>query len=180
MIVSHEAIRQWTLKFVQTDANALRRRQPRRVDQRHLDEVVLTINGKHHSLWRAADQDGYTLYSLVQSRRYRNAVQRFLRKLLKGLCYIPRVILTDKLKSYGAAKCEIMPGIKHRQHQGLNNRAEWSHQPTRKKVRQMRGFKALKHAQRFLSAHAHIGNLFRIRHRHTTAADYRGARSPSV
>ena len=105
------------------------------------------------------------------------AAQRFFRKLLKGLCYVPRVIVTDKLKSYGAAKREIMPGVEHRQHKGINNRAEWSHQPTRQQERQMRRFKSPRQAQRFLSAHAHINNLFRIRHRYTTAADYRTARS---
>ena len=134
------------------------------------------MNGKHHYLWRAVDQDGYTLDILVQPRRDHKAAKRFLRKLLKGLCDVPRVIVTDKLKSYGAAKREILPGVEHRQHKGLNNRAELSHQPTRQKERQMRRFKSAKHAQRFLSAHAHIGNLFRIRHRHTMAADYRGAR----
>jgi len=122
------------------------------------------------------DQDGYTLDILVQSRRDRNAAKRFFRKLLKGLCYVTRVIVTDKLKSYGAAKREIMPGVEHRQHKGINNRAELSHQPTRQKERPMRGFKSPKQAQRFLSAHAHIGNLFRIRHRQTTAAGYRVAR----
>jgi len=84
--------------------------------------------------------------------------------------------VTDKLKSYGAAKREIMPGVEHRQHKGLNNRAELSHQPTRQQERQMRGFHSPNQAQKFLSAHAHIGNLFRIRHRHTTAAGYRVAR----
>ena len=136
----------------------------------------LTVNGKHHYLWRAADQDGYTLDILVQSRRDRNAAKRFFRKLLKGLRHVPRVIVTDQLKSYGAAKREIMPGVEHRPHQGLNNRAELSHPPTRQKERQMRRFKSPKQVQRFLSAHAHIGNLFRIRHRHTTAADDRVAR----
>ncbi len=177
VIVTYEAIRQWTLKFGQDYANTLRRRQPRRGDKWHLDEVVLTINGKHHYLWRAVDQDGYTLDILVQSRRDRKAAKRFFRKLLKGLRYVPRVIVTDKLKSYGAAKREIMPGVEHRQHKGFNNRAELSHQPTRQKERQMRRFKSPGQAQRFLSVHAHVGNLFRIRHRYETASDYRAARS---
>jgi putative transposase len=136
--VSYEAIRQWTLKFGQTYANTLRRQQSKRGDKWHLDEVVLTVNGKHHYLWQAVDQEGYTLDILVQSRRDRKAAKRFFRKLLKELCYVPRVIVTDKLKSYAAAKREIMPGVEHRQHKGLNNRAEWSHQPTRQQERQMR------------------------------------------
>jgi putative transposase len=177
VIVSYEAIRQWTLKFGQTYANTLHRQQPKRGDKGHLDEVVLTINGKHHYLWRAVDQEGYTLDILVQSRRDRKAAKRFFRKLLKGLCYVPRVIVTDKLKSYAAAKREIMPGVEHRQHKGLNNRAKLSHQPTRQQEQQMRRFKLPRQAQRFLSAHAHINNLFRVRHRHPTALAYRAARS---
>jgi putative transposase len=176
VIVSYETVRQWTRKFGQEFANTLRRRQPKRGDKWHLDEVVLTINGTHHYLWRAVDQEGYTLDILVQSRRDRQAAKRFFRKLLKGLRYVPRVLVTDKLKSYGAAKRDILPGVEHRQHKGLNNRAELSHQPTRQQERQMRRFKSPQQAQRFLSAHAHIGNLFRIRHRHPTAADYRAAR----
>jgi putative transposase len=176
IIVSHESVRQWMLKFGQTYANALRRRQPKHGDKWHLDEVVLTMRGKHHYLWRAVDQDGYTLDILVQSRRDKKAAKRFFRKLLKGLHYVPRVIVTDKLKSYGAAKREILPGVEHRQHKGLNNRAELSHQPTRQQERQMRRFKSPRQAQRFLSVHAPIGNLFRTRHRHSTAAGYRVAR----
>ncbi len=110
-------------------ANELRRRRPRCSDKWHMDEVVLTIRGKKHSLWRAVDQDGNVLDILVQSRRNKKAAKRFFRKLLKGLRYVPRVILTDKLKSYAAAKREILPGVEHRQHKGLNNRAENSHQP---------------------------------------------------
>lgn len=174
--VTCEAIRQWTLKFGQGYANALRRRQPQRGDKWHLDEVVLTINGKHHYLWRAVDQEGYALDVLVQTRRDRYAAKRFVRKLLKGLRHVPWVIVTDKLKSYGAAKRDIMPGVEHRQHKGLNNRAELSHQPTRQKERQVRGFKSPRYAQRFLSAYAHVGNLFRIRHRHGSSAGYRAAR----
>lgn len=134
------------------------------------------MNGKPHYLWRAVDQNGYTLDILVQPRRERKAAKRFLRKLLKGLCYVARVLVTDTLKSYGAAKRDILPGIEHRQHKGLNDQAELSHQPTPQKERQKRRLKSPTHAQWFLSAHAHIGNLFRIRHRHTTAADYRAAR----
>ncbi|MEI6848050.1 MAG: IS6 family transposase [Chlorobiaceae bacterium] len=176
VIVTYESIRQWTLKFGQDYANTIRRRQPKRGDKWHLDEVVLTIKGQHHYLWRAVDQYGYTLDILMQSRRNRKAALRFFRKLLKGLCYVPRVIITDKLKSYGAAKREIMPGVEHRQHKGLNNRAELSHQPTRQKERQMRKFKSPRQVQRFLSVHAHVGNLFRIRYRYETATDYRTVR----
>ncbi len=107
-----------------------------------MDEMVLTIGGKKHSLWRAVDQDGNVLDILVQSRRNKKAAKRLFRKLLKGLQYVPRVIITDKLKSYGAAKREILPGVEHRQHKRLNNRAENSHQPTRLREKKMRRFKS--------------------------------------
>jgi putative transposase len=119
---------------------------------RYMDEMVLTIRGKKHSLWRAVDQDGNVLDILVQSRRHNQAAKRFFRKLLTGLQYVPRVIMTDKLKRYGAAKREILPGVEQRQHKRLNNRAENSHQPTRRREKNMRKFTSAKHAQRFLSA----------------------------
>lgn len=129
--VSYETIRQWCLKFGQTFANELRRRRPRPGDKWHLDEVVLKIKGQLCYLWRAVDQDGVVLDILVQSRRNTKAATRFFKKLLKGLAYVPRVIITDKLGSYGAAKKELLPRVEHRQHKRLNNRAENSHQPTR-------------------------------------------------
>src|SRR3984893_13787353 len=138
--------------FGQSYANELRRRRPRCGDTWHMDEVVLTIGGKEHSLWRAVDQEGNVLDILVQSRRNTKAAKRFFRKLRVRLQYVPRVIITDKLKSYGASKREILPGVEDRQHKRLNNRAENSHQPTRLREKKMRRFKSAKHAQRFLSA----------------------------
>src|SRR6266536_3905882 len=152
IVVTYETVRQWGLTFGQTYANELRRRRPGCGDKWYMDEVVLTIRGKKHYLWRAVDQDGNVLDILVQSRRNKHAAKRFFRKLLKGLTYVPRVIITDKLASYGAAKREILPGVEHRQHKRLNNRAENSHQPTRLRERKMRRFKSAGHAQRFLSA----------------------------
>ena len=108
--VSHEAIRQWCWKFGQAYANQLRHRRPRPGDKWHLDEVFLTIHGQRHSLWRAVDQDDHGLDILVQSRRNKQAAKKLFRKVLKGLPYVPRVVITDKLKSYGAAKREILPG----------------------------------------------------------------------
>src|SRR5436305_11448033 len=124
IIVSHESVRQWALKFGQAFANQICCRLPRPSDKWHLDEVVLKIAGKKHWLWRAVDQDGIVLDVLVQSRRDKWAAKRFLRKLLKRQCRAPRIIITDKLASYGAAKKEITPDVEHRQHMGLNNRAE--------------------------------------------------------
>jgi putative transposase len=114
--------------------------------------VFVRIRGKQHYLWRAVDQDGNVLGILVQSRRSAKAVKRFFRKLLKGLQYVPRVIVTDKLRSYAAAKRDILPEVEHRQSRHLNNRTEVSHQPTRRRERQMQRFKSACHAQRFLSA----------------------------
>jgi len=122
--VTYEAIRKWCRKFGQQYANQLRRRRPRLGDKWHMDEVFLTIKGEHHYLWRAVDQDENVLDILVQRRRDKRAAKKFFRKLLTGSSYVPRVIVTDKMKSYGAAKREILPGVEHRQHRYLNNRAE--------------------------------------------------------
>jgi putative transposase len=177
IIVSHETVRQWALKFGQQFANQIRRRLPRVGDKWHLDEVVLKIAGVKHWLWRAVDQAGIVLDVLVQRRRNKQAAKRLLRKLLKKQMRPPRVMITDKLASYGAAKREIMPGIEHRQHKGLNNRAENSHQPTRRRERQMKQFKSAGQAQRFLSAHDQINNLFHLRRDHVTAAEHRAYRT---
>jgi len=171
--LTYETIREWSLKFGQTFANDLRRRRPRPGDKWHLDEVFIKIKGKQHYLWRAVDQDGIVLDILVQSQRNKKAATRFFRKLLKGLRYVPRVIITDKLKSYGAAKAEIMPGVEHRQHKRLNNRAENSHQPTRVREKVMRRFKSAGHAQRFLSAFGIISSHFRVGRHLLTAERYR-------
>src|SRR5262245_43847188 len=173
VVVTYEAIRKWCRKFGQHYANQLRRRRPRPGDKWHLDEVFLTIKGEHHYLWRAVDQAGNVLDILVQRRRDKRAAKKFFRKLLKGLTYVPRVIVTDKLKSYGAAKQEILPGVEHRQHRYLNNRAENSHQPTRQRERRMQGFKSPGHAQRFLSAYGPIAEHFRPRRHQRSAPEYR-------
>jgi putative transposase len=171
--VTYEAIRKWCRQFGQSYANALPHRRPRPGDKWHLDEVFLNIHGERHYLWRAVDQDGHVLDILVQRRRDQKAAKKFFRKLLKGLTYVPRVIITDKLKSYGAAKREILPSVEHRQHRYLNNRAENSHQPTRQRERRMQGFKSAGHAQRFLSAYGPIAQHFRPRRHLLPAPEYR-------
>ena len=158
--LTYETVRYWCLKFGQAYSNGLRRRSPRPGDRWHLDEVFLKINGRVHYLWRAVDQDGDVLDILVQSRRDKKAAKKFFRKLLKGLQYVPRVIITDKLKSYSAAQAELLPSVEHRQDKGQNNRAENSHQPTRLRERVMRRFKSAGQAQRFLSAFGVIGSHF--------------------
>jgi putative transposase len=139
----------------------------------NIDEVFLTINKQRHYLWRAVDQDDHILDILVQSRRNKKAAKKFFRKLLKGLQYVPRVIITDKLKSYSAAKREILPGVEHRQSRYLNNRCENSHRPTRQRERRMQGFKSARHAQRFLSAYGPIAQHFRPRRHLLSAVAYR-------
>jgi putative transposase len=135
-----------TRKFGQYYANQLRRRRPRPGDKWHLDEMFLIIKGEHHYLWRAVDQDGSALYILVQRGRDKRAAKKFFRKLLKVLTYVPRVIVTGKLKSYGTAKHEILLAVEHCQHRYLNNRAENSHQPTRQRERHLQRFKSPGHA----------------------------------
>jgi putative transposase len=173
VIVSYEAIRKWCRKFGQRYANELRHRGPKPGDKWHLDEVFLTIRGTRHYLWRAVDQDGHILDILVQRRRDKHAAKTFFRKLLKGCQYVPRVIVTDKLASYGAAKRELLPSVEHRQHRYLNNRAENSHQPTRQREHTMRRFKSPGHAQRFLAAYGPIASHFRPRRHRLRARHYR-------
>ncbi len=177
VIVTYETVRQWCRKFGQGYANTLRRRRPQPGDKWHLDAVFITINGATHYLWRAVDQDGNVLDILVQPRRDKRAAVRFLRKLLQGLAYVPRPVITDKLASYRAALREVLPSVEHRQHKRLNNRAENAHQPTRERERRMRRFKSPGHAQRFLAAYGPIASHFRPRRHRLTAAAYRETRA---
>ncbi|MFF0087219.1 IS6 family transposase [Streptomyces canus] len=173
VVVSYETVRRWCLKFAQTYASALRRRQPRPGDEWHLDEVLIKINGERRYLWRAVDQDGTVLDILVQDRRDKTAARRFFRRLLKKTGAVPRVIVTDKLRSYGAAHREVIPSVEHRQSRYLNNRAENSHQPTRQREHAMKGFRSTGAAQRFLSAFSGISPHFRPRRHLMTAPDHR-------
>ena len=138
-----------------------------------MDEVLLTINGERHDLWRAVDQDGYLLDILVQSRRNKKAAKKFFRKLRKGLTDVPRVMITDKLTSYGAAKREVLPYVEHCQHRYLNNRANNSHQPTRQAERHMQRCKSSGHAQHSLTAYGPMAQHFRPRRHLCSAPAYR-------
>jgi putative transposase len=131
-----------------------------------------TINGQRQYLWRAVDQHGNVLDILVTSRRNTKAAARFFRKLLKGLEYVPRVLITDKLASYGTARRRVLRSVEHRQSKYLNNRAENSHQPTRARERAMKKFTSAGHAQRFLSAFSSISPHFRPGHHRLSAAEY--------
>ncbi|WP_084113075.1 DDE-type integrase/transposase/recombinase [Belnapia moabensis] len=136
----------------------------------------MKINGELFYLWRAVDQHGVVLDILVQERRNATAAKRFFRRLLVGLKYKPRRIVTDGLRSYGAAQREVLPDVRHWTSRYLNNHAENSHRPTRRRERQMQRFKSPGQAQRFLSAHAMIYGHFRPRRHLMTADQYRRSR----
>jgi len=166
---SYESVRRWCLKFPQHYSKALRKRQGKLGDIWFLDEVFLPIDGKRQYLWRAVDQDGDVIDILLQSRRNKGAARRFFKKLFKGQVSTPLKIVTDKLRSYRAALRELAPSLPHITDQYENNRAEVSHQPGRQQERQMRRFKSPGQAQRFLSFHGLVNNLFR-RQRHLLSA----------
>lgn len=138
-----------------------------------MDEVFITVSGERKYLWRAVDQDGMVLDILVQCRRDKAAARRFFRRLMQTRGAVPRVMVTDKLRSYGAAHREVMPSVEHRSHKGLNNRAENSHQSTRQRERAIKGFRSVGGAQRFLSAFSGISPPFRPRRHLMTAAEHR-------
>ncbi|MCP3770111.1 IS6 family transposase [Streptomyces sp. MAR25Y5] len=173
ILVPHETVRRSCIKLGQAYANGLRRRRPRPGDKWHPDEVLLKINGERKYLWRAVDADGTVLEILVQNRRDKTTDRRFFRTLLKKTCSVPRVVVTDRLRSYGVAHREVMPSVEHRSHKGLNNRAENSHQPARQRERAMKGFRSVGGAQRFLAAFSGISPHFRARRHLMTASDHR-------
>jgi putative transposase len=165
--VSYETVRRWVLKFGPLFARELRRQRPRPTSTWHLDEMAVVIAGRQFWLWRAVDDEGEVLDLLVQRRRDKAAAVKLMRKLLKKQGFAPDVLVTDRLRSYGAAKSEI--GLSARHEQGLrrNNRAENSHQPTRRRERKMQRFKTPGSAHRFLSGHAAVQNTFNVQ-RHLT------------
>jgi len=180
VVVTHESIRQWCLKLGGDFARRLRRRRPKPGGTWHLDEVFIRIRGRLHYLWRAVDQHGVVLDILVQERRNATAARRFFKRLLAGLKFKPRRIVTDGLRSHGVARREILPGVRHQTSRYLNNRAENSHRPTRRRERQMRRFKSAEQAQRFLSGHAFIYGHFHPRRHLMSAGQYRRARAKAL
>ncbi|OCP36198.1 IS6 family transposase [Ensifer sp. LC163] len=179
--VSFQTVSEWAAKFGLKFAYQFRRRSRGSfTDKWHLDEMVVSIKGKKYWLWRAVDANGYILDALLQSHRNRKAALRLVRKLLKSQGAVPRVMVTDKLRSYSAAKAEFIPSVEHRSHKGLNNRAENSHLPVRRRERRMMRFKSPRQCQRFVSAHSQIANLFHLHRKHLTAADYRQLRAHAV
>jgi len=175
--VTYETIRAWCSKFGPSYAAGLRRRRARSGDKWHLDEVLLKIRGKRHLLWRVVDQHGVVLDILVQERRDQASAERFLQCVLQSCEYEPRVVITDKLASYAPAIRRVLPRTEHRRHKRLNNRAENSHLPTRKRERVLQRFKSAEHAQRFLGPFSAVCNHFRPRRHRLTASAYRDIRT---
>ncbi len=179
IIVSYETIRIWCWKFGPDYTRKLKRRQGRLGDIWHLDEVFIRINGKQQYLWRAVDQDGDVIDILVQPRRDQRAAERFFRRLLRGQRKEPFRIITDQLRSYSAAMRTILCNVTHNTQRYANNRAEASHQSTRQRERHMRRFKSASQAQRFLSLHGVIQNLFRVGRHLLRSVNHRLLRSRS-
>jgi putative transposase len=176
IIVSYETIRLWCIKFGTRYARRLKQRHRGYGDTLYIDEVFVKINGKQQYLWRAVDQDGEVVDVYLQARRDGAAAKRFFKRLLRSCGGEPRNIVTDKLRSYGVAHQELMPDVIHNTERYANNRAKQSHELTRVRERGMRRFKSPKQAQRFLSAHAAVYNLFSLGRHLVRAKHYRNLR----
>ena len=177
IMVSYETVRRWVKHFGPMIAADLRRRRPKPHSTWHLDEVFVKIDGRLVDLWRAVDAEGEVLDVLVQSKRDKRAALKLMRKLLKKMGFVPDEIVTDDLRSYGAAARDL--GISHRHQRGRwrNNRTENSHQPTRRRERKMQGFKSAGSAQRFLSVYAATYNTFNVQRHLISAKTHRAFRS---
>ncbi len=154
-------------------ARRLKRRHPGYGDTFYIDEVFVKIDGRQHYLWRAVDQDGEVVDVFLQRRRDSKAAKRFFKRLLNTHRDEPRKIVTDKLRSYGVAHRELIPDTIHDTSRYANNPAELSHQPTRVRERVMRRFKSMHQAQRFLTVHAAVYNLFNLGRHLCSAKNYR-------
>nr|QCL09557.1 transposase IS66 family protein [Rhizobium rhizogenes] len=176
VIVNRELIRLWVNRFGRHFADCVRRGRPAPRDKWHVDEVVITFHGTKHWLWRAIDADGNVPDILVQPRRNAKAARRFLRRLITRFG-TPRVVVTDKLRSYIKPIRTLAAGAEHRAHKGLNNAVEVSHRPTLKRETIFGQFKSPRQAQRFLAAHDQINLIFRSRRHKINAASCRHARA---
>ena len=178
--INYESIKLWCIKFGPKYARRLRRRHQSYCDTFFIDEVFVKIQGRQHYLWRAIDQDGDVVDVFLQHRRDGRAAKRFFKRLLRASGNEPRRIVTDKLRSYGVARRELIPDTIHDTAQYANNRAELSHQSTRVRERGMRRFKSTRQAQRFLSTHAAVYNLFNLGRHLMSAQHYRVFRARSL
>ena len=173
VLISHETIRTWSKKYGKLYAAGIKKRKAIKGDKWHIDEMCVKISGQRYWLFRAVDQNGYELDVLLQSRRNKKAVIRFFKKVLKNCQYIPRVIVTDKLKSYKVPCKLLFPNTQHRTHKRLNNRVENAHQPTRRRERQMIKFKSAASANQFIATHGQVRNLFNINRYNNSSAERR-------
>ena len=176
IIVTRESIRLWCIKFGAIYSRRMKRKHRGYGDTFYIDEVFVKINGKQHYLWRAVDQDGEVVDVYLQAKRDGTAAKRFFRRLLRSHGGEPRKIVTDKLTSYGVAHRELIPETIHSTKQYENNRAEQSHEATRVRERGMRRFKSIRQAQRFVTAHAAVQNLFNLGRHLVRAEHYRDLR----
>jgi len=176
IIVTRESIRLWCIKFGALYSRRLKRKHRGYGDTFYIDEVFVKINGKQHYLWRAVDQDGEVVDVYLQAKRNGVAAKRFFRRLIRSHQGEPRKIVTDKLRSYPVAQREVMPEAIHSTQQYENNRAEQSHEATRVRERGMRKFKSVRQAQRFVTAHAAVSNLFNLGRHLVRAEHYRDLR----
>ena len=159
--VSHESIRKWCIKFGSSFKEVIKKRERKPTDKWHLDEMNIKINGQTFILWRAVDSEGLELDVFLQKRRDKKAAIRFLSRLL-GEYQPPRVIITDKLKSYVKPIKHMMKQADHRSHKRLNNRVENAHQPTRRKEKCLIKFKSPHGVQRTLSLMGKVRNIFSV------------------
>jgi putative transposase len=184
IIVRHETVRCWAETFGRIYTSKIRRRAPQFGDKWHLDEVVISINGKTQFHVRAIDVDGFVLDALVQSREGRRAAEKLLRKLIRKQSRTPCVMVTDKLGSDGAARTGMGMTFDHRQHKGLNNRVKNAHLPTRRRKRIMKRimkrFKSARHLQRFVSIHDGVANLHTFPRHAMSSSDDRALRSKAM
>jgi putative transposase len=176
IIVSRESIRLWCIKFGALYARRLKRKHQGYGDTFFIDEVFVKINGKQHYLWRAVDQDGDVVDVYLQAKRDGAAARRFFKRLLRSSGGEPRKIVTDKLRSYPVAHRDVIPESTHVTDQYANNRAEQSHEATRVRERGMRRFKSIGQAQRFVTSHAALQNLFNLGRHLVRAQHYRDLR----
>jgi putative transposase len=180
IILSYETVRRWVNHFGPMIAAELRRRRPKPHMMWHLDEVYLKIDGRMAYLWRAVDAEGEVLDVLVQSKRNKRAALKLMRKLLKKYGFVPDKLVTDDLKSYTAAVNDLGIATRHERGQWRNNRAENSHQPTRRRERMMQRFKSPGSAQRFLSTHAAAYNTFNVQRHLISARTHRAFRAAAM
>src|SRR3981189_1806538 len=158
--VSYETVRRWVLKFGAGSPRRLRRSRPRPSDRWHLDEMVVRIAGERMYLWRAVDHEGEVLDMLVQGRRDTRSALRLMRKLLRKQGFAPKILVSDKLRSYAAAVRHLRLTCRHEQGLRKNNRTQNSRQAVRRRERKLQRFKSARSAQRFLSMHGAVHNTF--------------------